>query len=95
MIDKILDSLNLRTIAKHTTKGGCHTDDLTQELSLSLLLMNRDKLISLYESNKLKAYVYRMAHFSYNGHLGQFYLKYRRMIEYIPEHGIEINLKAN
>ncbi len=93
MIDQILNSLDLRLIARHTTKGNTHTDDLTQELTLSLLEMNREKLTQLYNDGKLKAYVYRMANFSYNGHLGQFYLKYRRKLEYKEEVGLEISLE--
>lgn len=93
MIASILKEVNLYLIATHTTKGNHFTDDLYQELYLSLL-EDKEKVIGLYERKELEPYLYRMAWISYNGRLGQFFLKYRKRHEIVQEvEGHEIKLK--
>lgn len=92
MIVRILEEIDLHLIANHTTKGNHYTDDLYQELYL-YLLENKQKVIELYNRGELKPYVYKMAWQSYNGSLGQFFLKYRRRHEFIEIGGKDIILQ--
>ena len=93
MFDKILKDIDIKQIAFNTTKGNTYTDDLSQELIVQLLTMESNKLKELFESGNLKAYLYRMAHYSYHGSKGQFYLKYRKQLEYQEEVGRELSLE--
>lgn len=84
MIESILNQIDLKLIAHHTTKGNHYTEDLYQELYLSLL-ENSKRVIELNDKGELKAYVYRMAWTSYNAYEGKFYMKYRRGYTVIEE----------
>jgi hypothetical protein len=51
-----------------------------------------ERVIDLHNRGELKPYVYRMAWQTYNGRLGQFYLKYRYRPEIEKETTDDINL---
>jgi len=89
---EILNEIDIPSIAFKTTGGNNYTNDLTQEIYLELL-QKPDKVKELYKEGGLKGYVCRMAYYSYHGHLGRFFLKYRRRLEITPEQGADLNLQ--
>lgn len=89
---EILKEIDIPSIAFKTTGGNNYTDDLTQEIYLELL-QKPDRVKELHKEGGLKGYVCRMAYYSYHGHLGRFFLKYRRRLEITPEQGADLNLQ--
>ncbi len=89
---EILKEIDIPSIAFKTTGGNNYTNDLTQEIYLELL-QKPERVKELHEEGGLKGYVCRMAYYSYHGHLGRFFLKYRRRLELTPEQGTDLNLK--
>lgn len=93
MINKILNSIDFKQIAIHTTRNNHYTDDLTQELYLEVRATKLERLKELFNSGNLKRYVYRLAYLSYNGREGYFYQTYRKQLEIEPDEGKVITLK--
>jgi len=93
VIDKILDSIDFKAVAIHTTRNNHYKDDLAQELYLEVRATKLDTLRELFSTGNLKRYVYRLAYLSYNGRTGHFFQTYRRQLEVEPDTGKEITLK--
>lgn len=73
----------LRMYGVHTS----YCDDLRQEIALTLLCMDNDRLNDIYEDGKLPAFIGRIVRNQWHSKTSDFFRKYRRneQTSYTPE----------
>jgi hypothetical protein len=76
IITSIAKNEQLKAYARKTTKGNILWEDIIAEMILYLIEMPEDRFISIYRSEGLQSYCYKIIHLSWNSVYSPFYKKY-------------------
>ena len=77
ILSSILKNESLIRYAKKTTNGNLLWEDIMSEMTLYLYEIPEDRFISIYRSEGLLSYCYKIIHLSWNSPRSDFYRKYR------------------
>lgn len=78
IINQLSRKNDIRNFIGHITKNSYHQEELHQEIFLCLLEMDENKLIRLYETEKLNAYISTTLNEMYKNKNSTFFKKIRR-----------------